>query len=129
VPGPRPALRRDDRRRWKGGKSTLAVDLFRCRETGDQLFGRWWVEPGPTLLVTEETGVAVDYKTAGLQKLALIDRSAARGHIFAEVLERLRQWAVDSGGGVIVIESGIQPRRPGPHRMEPSTNTRSLTWP
>ena len=49
----------------KAGKSTLAAQLQRCRETGERLFGVWDVTTGPTLLVTEEGGAAVVYKTEG----------------------------------------------------------------
>ena len=91
----------------KGGKSTLAAQIQRCRETGEQLFEAWDVATGPTLLVTEEGGVVVVYKTEGLHSLDVLDRRAAvrAGLTFAQVLDLIGQWAAKHPGGLAFIDT------------------------
>ncbi len=90
----------------KVGKSTLVSTLIGCRETG-QLFLGWEVVPGPTLLVTEEGGVAVAYKTEGLSELDILDRRTAvsAGLTFAKVLEVITEWAGQHPGGLAIIDT------------------------
>jgi len=91
----------------KCGKSTLAADLQRCRETGERLLGTWDVVSGPTLLVTEEGGVAVVHKTAGLHELDILDRRTALGGqlTFAQVLELVGEWSESHPGGLVFIDT------------------------
>jgi hypothetical protein len=91
----------------KGGKSTLAADLQRCRETGEKLFGVWDVQTGPTLLITEEGGVAVVHKTDGLHALDILDRRAALegGLTFTQLLGVVRRWSEIHAGGLVFIDT------------------------
>jgi hypothetical protein len=91
----------------KGGKSTLAENLQRCRETGAKLLSAWDVVTGPTLLVTEEGGVAVVYKTEGLHELDILDRRTALGGqlTFAQVLELIGKWSEGHPGGLVFIDT------------------------
>jgi hypothetical protein len=61
---------------WKGGKSTLAAQMQRARETGEAFLG-WPVPTGPTVLVTEEGGVPVKHKVGNLLQLDILDRRSA----------------------------------------------------
>jgi hypothetical protein len=91
----------------KAGKSTLAADLMRCRETGARFLGAWDVTTGPTLLVTEEGGVAVIHKTEGLAELDILDRRTAvtAGLAFAQVLETIAAWGQAHPGGLVFIDT------------------------
>lgn len=91
----------------KAGKSTFASNLQRCRETGGQLLGSWNVLAGPTLLVTEEGGVAVVYKTTGLTRLDVMDRRAAlQAELgFAQMLDAVGGWATEHSGGLAFIDT------------------------
>ncbi len=91
----------------KAGKSTLASNLQRCRETGQPLLGSWDVSVGPTLLVTEEGGVAVAYKTNGLRSLDVMDRRAAvQAELgFPQMLDAVAGWATDHPGGLAFIDT------------------------
>ena len=91
----------------KAGKSTLAAQIMRCRETGKKLFGALDVRTGPTLLVTEEGGIAVVFKTAGLTSLDVLDRRAAvlRHMTFAQVLDLVAKWAGAHPDGLAFIDT------------------------
>lgn len=91
----------------KAGKSTLASNLQRCRETGESLLGSWNVVTGPTLLVTEEGGVAVAYKTEGLHALEVMDRRAAvQAELgFPQMLDAVGGWATEHPGGLAFIDT------------------------
>jgi AAA domain len=91
----------------KAGKSTLAAQLQRCRETGERLFGAWEVTTGPTLLVTEEGGVAVVHKAEGLHALDVLDRrSAVRAELtFRQMLGVVSEWAAAHPGGLVFIDT------------------------
>jgi AAA domain/Bifunctional DNA primase/polymerase, N-terminal len=91
----------------KGGKSTIVSNLERCRETRDLFLGAWHVATGPTLLVTEESGVAVIYKTHGLSKLDVLDRRAAvrAGLTFGGVLALIAEWSAANPRGLVVIDT------------------------
>jgi hypothetical protein len=91
----------------KAGKSTLAAQLQRCRETGERLFGAWDVTMGPTLLVTEEGGVAVVHKAEGLHTLDVLDRrSAVRAELtFRQMLGVVSEWAAARPGGLVFIDT------------------------
>ena len=91
----------------KAGKSTLAAQMQRACETGDDFLGVWPVWTGPVLLVTEESGVAVVYKTRGMHKLQVLDRRAAirAGLTFAQVLDLIREWAIAHPGGLVFIDT------------------------
>lgn len=91
----------------KAGKSTLAAQLQRCRETGEHLFGVWDVTTGPTLLVTEEGGAAVVYKTEGLHSLDVLDRRAAvtAGLTFRQMLGVVSEWAATHRDGLVFIDT------------------------
>jgi RecA-family ATPase len=91
----------------KAGKSTLAAQLQRCRETGERLFGVWDVTTGPTLLVTEEGGVAVVYKTEGMHSLDVLDRRSAvtAGLTFAQVLALIGGWGETHPAGLAFIDT------------------------
>jgi hypothetical protein len=91
----------------KAGKSTLAAQLQRCRETGERLFGVWDVTTGPTLLVTEEGGAAVVYKTEGLHALDVLDRRAAvtAGLTFRQMLGAVSEWAATHPDGLVFIDT------------------------
>ncbi len=81
----------------KKGKSTFSADLQRKRETGGH-FLHAGVLPGPTLLLTEEGGVAVVHKTQGLQQLDILDRrSAVRAELdWPGTLGVVARWAADN---------------------------------
>ncbi len=89
----------------KSGKSTLAAQLQRCCETGEPFLGAWAVTVGPVLLVTEEGGIAVVYKTNGLHRLDILDRRAAAGLTFAQVLAAVGQWGAAHPGGLVFIDT------------------------
>lgn len=91
----------------KAGKSTLAAQIQRCRETGERLFGEWDVTTGPTLLVTEEGGIAVVFKTEGMHSLDVLDRRAAlrAGLTFAQVLDVVTAWSAEHPGGLVFIDT------------------------
>ena len=91
----------------KAGKSTLAAQMQRCRETGERLFGAWEVTTGPTLLVTEEGGVAVVHKAEGLHALEVLDRrSAVRAELtFRQMLGVVGEWAATHPGGLVFIDT------------------------
>jgi hypothetical protein len=91
----------------KGGKSSLAANLQRCRETGGRFLGTWDVATGPTLLVTEEGGVAVVYKTDGLHRLDILDRrTALEGRLtFAQTLALIGRWSETHSGGLVFIDT------------------------
>jgi hypothetical protein len=79
----------------KKGKSTLAAQLQRARETGENFLGDS-VVPGPTLLLTEESGVAVTFKTRGLEKLYVVDRrTAIQAELsWTDMLGLVEQWCL-----------------------------------
>jgi hypothetical protein len=81
----------------KKGKSTFSADLQRKRETGGR-FLHAGVLPGPTLLLTEEGGIAVTFKTAGLERLHILDRRAAsRVELdWPGTLGVVERWATDN---------------------------------
>jgi RecA-family ATPase len=91
----------------KAGKSTMAAQLQRCRETGDRLFGMFPVATGPTLLVTEEGGAAVVHKTDGLHALEVLDRRSAvgAGLTFAQVLDLITSWGEAHPDGLVFIDT------------------------
>lgn len=91
----------------KAGKSTLAAQLQRCCETGEEFLGAWPVRPGPVLLVTEEGGVAVVHKTGNLHRLEILDRRAAilSGLSFSRVLDVIAIWATTHPGGLVFIDT------------------------
>jgi hypothetical protein len=91
----------------KGGKSTLAASLQRSRETGERFLGRWDVATGPTLLVTEEGGVAVVYKTEGLHRLDILDRRMAlQGDLtFTQILALIGRWSEANPAGLVFIDT------------------------
>ena len=91
----------------KAGKSTLAAQMQRACETGDDFLGVWPVVTGPVLLVTEESGVAVVYKTAGIHKLHVLDhRTVIRAELtFAQVLDVIREWGFAYPGGLVFIDT------------------------
>jgi hypothetical protein len=91
----------------KAGKSTLAAQMQRCRETGERLFGAWEVTTGPTLLVTEEGGVAVVHKAEGLHALDVLDRrSAVRAELtFRQMLGVVSEWAAAHPGGLAFVDT------------------------
>ena len=89
----------------KAGKSTLAAQLQRCRETGEPFLGAWQVTVGPALLVTEEGGVAVVYKTTGLHALDVLDRRAAAGLTFVRVLGVIGVWGAENPDGLVFIDT------------------------
>jgi hypothetical protein len=91
----------------KAGKSTLAAQLQRCCETGDDFLGSWPVAVGPVLLVTEEGGVAVVHKTGELHRLDVLDRRAAimSGLSFGKVLDVIANWARTHPGGLAFIDT------------------------
>ncbi len=89
----------------KAGKSTLAAQLQRCCETGEPFLGAWPVTVGPVLLVTEEGGVAVVYKTNGLHRLDILDRRAAAGLTFAQVLDAIGAWGAARPGGLVFVDT------------------------
>jgi hypothetical protein len=91
----------------KAGKSTLAAQMQRCRETGERLFGAWDVTTGPTLLVTEEGGVAVVHKAEGLHALDVLDRrSAVRAELtFRQMLGVVSEWSATRPGGLAFIDT------------------------
>lgn len=91
----------------KAGKSTLAAQLQRCAETGEDFLGSWPVDPGPCLLVTEEGGVAVVHKTSGLERLDVLDRRAAlsAGLSYRQVLDVIAEWADANPNGTAFIDT------------------------
>lgn len=91
----------------KAGKSTLTAQLQRCCETGDAFLGSWSVQMGPALLVTEEGGVAVAYKTGGLQRLDILDRRTALSASlsFRQTLDVVADWALKHERGIAFIDT------------------------
>jgi hypothetical protein len=91
----------------KAGKSTLAAQLQRCCETGDDFLGSWPVQMGPVLLVTEEGGVAVVHKTGDMHRLQVLDRRSAimAGLSFPQVLNAIAEWARSNPGGLVFIDT------------------------
>ena len=80
----------------KGGKSTLMANLQRELEEGGTFLGVG-VPARPTLLVTEEGGVAVIYKTGGMSRLEVLDRRAATlaDLSYPQVLAAVRDWCAE----------------------------------
>lgn len=78
----------------KGGKSTLVAQLQRARETRDDVFLGDHVVPGPVLLLTEESGVAVTYKADGLTKLYVLDRrTVVQAELsWSDILGLVQRW-------------------------------------
>lgn len=91
----------------KAGKSTLAAQLQRCCETGQDFIGAWPVQMGPVLLVTEEGGVAVVHKTTDMHRLQVLDRRAAikSGLGFRQVLDAIADWTMRNDGGIVFIDT------------------------
>lgn len=91
----------------KSGKSTLMAQFQRCRETGAPLVGQWDVATGPTLLVTEEGGIAVTHKTGDLHSLEILDRRTAvlAGMTFDQVLDVISRWGTDHPGGLVFLDT------------------------
>lgn len=91
----------------KAGKSTLAAQLQRCCETGEDFLGSWPVQIGPVLLVTEEGGVAVVHKTTDMHRLAVLDRRAAirSGLGFRQVLDAIADWSAVNPDGIAFIDT------------------------
>ncbi len=89
----------------KAGKSTLAANLQRCRESGARLLDAWDVTVGPTLLVTEEGGVAVVYKAEGMHRLDVLDRRAAAGLSFGQMLDAVGAWSMQHPGALAFIDT------------------------
>jgi hypothetical protein len=90
----------------KAGKSTLLAELQRSRWTGDPFLGAWSVVPGPVLLVTEESGIAVVMKLLG--DADVLDRRTAieMGYTaFGDVLLAIREWAHVYPRGVVIIDT------------------------
>jgi hypothetical protein len=88
----------------KAGKSTLTAGIMASRETG-QLFLDLPVETGPTLLVTEEGGIPVRYKTNGLTDLDVYDQKAADGESFDATLRTITQWWTEHQDGLVIIDT------------------------
>jgi hypothetical protein len=88
----------------KAGKSTIATQLMRSRESGEALLDRG-VARGACLLVTEEGGIAVTYKTRGLMKLTVYDRKAAKGEPFAVTLAKVTLWLKANPDGLVFIDT------------------------
>lgn len=91
----------------KAGKSTLAAQLQHCSETGDDFLGSWPALASPCLLVTEEGGVAVAYKTSGLQRLDVLDRRSAvlADLSFRQVLDIVAEWSAANPSGIAFIDT------------------------
>ena len=80
----------------KAGKSTFAAQIMTVREAeydNQESFLGEGVTVGPTLLVTEESGVPVRYKVGHLSKLDVYDLSAAGGEKFTATLQKIVDWA------------------------------------
>ena len=88
----------------KAGKSTLASQVIRCRETSDFFLGAI-VVPGPVLLVTEEGGVAVAWKAQGLTEMDVYDRRAAGGETFEATLTKVSTWCDAHPGAIVFIDT------------------------
>lgn len=88
----------------KAGKSTLMANLQRSRETNTTFIGVP-VEQGPSLLITEEGGIAVVYKTEGLNNLYVYDRKASQGESFEDTLAKAQDWMAEHPDGMIFIDT------------------------
>ncbi len=89
----------------KGGKSTLVAGLLRAREAGSVYLWGDPVPQGPTVLVTEEGGLAVVRKVAGLTKLDILDRRnfIAQGlRKLDHLLDALTDWCAHQDGRALV---------------------------
>jgi len=77
----------------KKGKSTLLAQLQHARETSSEFLGGQVVH-GATLLLTEESGVAVIRKAEGLERLYVLDRrTAVEAELdWTDVLELVQRW-------------------------------------
>lgn len=88
----------------KAGKSTLAFEMMRVRETAEP-FLEQFVRPGPTLLVTEEGGVSVKFKGEALEELDVYDRKASEGESFEATLGVIAEWCTQHPGGLVFIDT------------------------
>jgi hypothetical protein len=89
----------------KGGKSTLVAGLLRAREVGGVYLWGDPVPTGPMALVTEEGGLAVVRKVAGLTKLDILDRRnfIAQGlRKLEHLLDALTDWCAHQAGRALV---------------------------
>ena len=92
----------------KAGKSTLVSNLLWAREHNEMFLWGDDVPEGPTVLVTEEGGLAVARKVEGLTKLDILDRKAfimAGLSKLDHLLAALQQWCAENPKALIVIDT------------------------
>jgi len=91
----------------KTGKSTLAAQIQRLLEleTEEGFLYEPRVYNRPCLLVTEEGGIAVVYKTEGLTQLDVFDWAAGGGKPLEETLNVIVAWVEAHPEGVVFIDT------------------------
>jgi hypothetical protein len=89
----------------KAGKSTLISQLVRACETGEQFLDRDVPPNVPVLLVTEESGVPVKWKFAGLRRLTIYDRGMAGEESFVATINKIIRWVQRNPKGIVVIDT------------------------
>ena len=89
---------------WKGGKSTLAMQLMRARETGE-MFLEDRIITGPTVLVTEEGGIAIKHKAGGMSRLLILDKREAtiRAMSFDDLLTALETFCAGQNEPALIV--------------------------
>lgn len=89
----------------KGGKSTLLAGLQKARFFDGDFLGKS-VAQGPTLLATEETGVAVLYKVRRIPDLSVLDFAAAANLSFPQLLQVVADWANEQDeAGLVFLDT------------------------
>ena len=91
----------------KAGKSTLAAQIQRLLELDPEepFLHEPRVYNRPCLLVTEEAGVAVVYKTDGLSQLDVYDWAAGGGEPLEHTLNVIVAWVEAHPEGVVFIDT------------------------
>jgi AAA domain/Bifunctional DNA primase/polymerase, N-terminal len=92
----------------KAGKSTVVSNLLQARESNTPFLWGDPVPEGPSVLVTEEGGLAVVRKTQGLTKLDILDRKTfivAKLSKLAHMLEAVEVWCVQRPPALVVIDT------------------------
>lgn len=89
----------------KAGKSTLGAQIQHCLETRESFLDELTPFERPCLLVTEESGVAVVYKTVDLEKLDVFDWATGGGRSLEDTLNVVAAWVDAHPTGVVFIDT------------------------
>ena len=88
----------------KVGKSTYVAALMQSLENGTPFLDRY-VGQRPIALLTEESGLPVQFKYGMLKTLDVMDKSMYPLDGWHESLQRVHQWAQAHPGGVVFIDT------------------------